>query len=411
MKAKAGLSEPSAPKIKLSERIASLRPSPTLAVTAKARELRERGVDVIGFGAGEPDFDTPEPIIRAAHKALEEGFTRYTAVSGIRELKEAIARKLLRDNDSPYRPDEIIVTVGAKQAYYSVCQVLLDPGAEVIIPSPYWVSYVDIVELAGGKPVICPLREEDGFNLDPDAVEACVTPATRAVLLNSPCNPTGAVYSREAVEAVVRLAVRKGLFLITDEIYEKIIYDGAVNVCPAGLSEEARAHALVINGFSKAYAMTGWRLGFVAGPRSVIDALETFQSQGTTNPTSFVQKAAVVAMDSPASVLEPMVREFERRRDVIVAGLNAIEGVRCTTPRGAFYAFPRVDGLFGREGPAGQVASSEDLCRYLLEEGEIATVPGSAFGAEGHLRLSYATSMENIQKGIDRMAQAVARLR
>ena len=411
MNAKAALDEASATKVRLSERITALRPSPTLAITAKARELRAQGVDVIGFGAGEPDFDTPEPIVRAAQEALEEGFTHYTAVGGIQELKEAIARKLLRDNDTAYRPEEIIVTVGAKQAFFSVCQVLLDPGSEVIIPSPYWVSYVDIVALAGGKAVVCPLKEEKGFDLDPEAVERCVTPATRAVVLNSPSNPTGAVYSREAMEAIVRLAVKHGFLVVTDEIYEKIVYDGAVNVCPAGLSEEAREHTIVINGFSKVYAMMGWRLGFAAGPKPVIDALDTFQSQGTANPTSFVQKAAVVAIDSPPSIFEPMVREFKRRRDVIVEGLNAIQGVYCTMPRGAFYAFPRVDDLFGREGPTGKIASSEGLCQYLLEEAKIATVPGSVFGAEGYLRLSYATSMENIQKGIDRMAEAVARLR
>ncbi|MFQ5692574.1 MAG: pyridoxal phosphate-dependent aminotransferase, partial [Nitrospinota bacterium] len=309
-----------------------------------------------------------------------------------------------------YRPEEVILTVGAKQAFYSVCQVLLDPGDEVIIPAPYWVSYVDIVSLAGGKPVVCPLSEESGFDLDPDAVARCVTPATRAVVLNSPSNPTGAVYSREAVEAVVRLAEENGFLVVSDEIYEKIIYDGAVHTCAAGLGEAARAHTLVINGFSKAYAMTGWRLGFAAGPKSVIAALNTFQSQGTANPTSFVQKAAVVAMDGPDSVFEPMVREFRRRRDAIVAGLNAIDGVRCAVPRGAFYVFPRVDGLFGR-GPGGAIRSSADLCRYLLEEAKVATVPGSAFGAEGYIRLSYATSMENIRAGVERMGQALARLR
>ena len=300
--------------------------------------------------------------------------------------------------------------MGAKQAFHSVCQVLLDPGSELIIPSPYWVSYSDIVSLAGGTPVLCPLGEENGFDLDPDAIERCVTPATRAVLINSPSNPTGAVYSRASIEAVVQLALRRGLLVITDEIYEKIIYDEAVHVCPAGLGEEARDRTIVINGFSKAYAMTGWRLGYVAAPGPIVTALDTFQGQGTNNPTSFVQKAAVVAIDSDDSVFEPMVREFKKRRDVIVSGLNAIEGVRCTLPRGAFYAFPRVDGLFGKTGPAGKITTSEGLCRHLLEEGRIAAVPGSAFGAEGYLRLSYATSLENIQTGLDRMAEAVARL-
>ncbi len=410
MKAKPAPGRTAARPVQLSGRIAALRPSPTLAITAQARDLRAQGVDIISFGAGEPDFNTPEPIVREAKLALDEGFTQYTAVGGIPELKEGIARKLLRDNGCEYRPDEIIITVGAKQAFHSVCQVLLDPGSELIIPSPYWVSYSDIVSLAGGTPVLCPLGEENGFDLDPDAIERCVTSATRAVLINSPSNPTGAVYSRASIEAVVQLALRRGLLVITDEIYEKIIYDEAVHVCPAGLGEEARDRTIVINGFSKAYAMTGWRLGYVAGPRPIVTALDTFQGQGTNNPTSFVQKAAVVAIDSDDSVFEPMVREFKKRRDVIVSGLNAIEGVRCTLPRGAFYAFPRVDGLFGKTGSAGKITTSEGLCRHLLEEGRIAAVPGSAFGAEGYLRLSYATSLENIQTGLDRMAEAVARL-
>ncbi len=411
MNAKSGAGERAARNFRLSERIGAVKPSATLAIAAMARDLRAQGVDVIGFGAGEPDFDTPEAIVHAAVEALQEGFTRYTASSGIPELRAAIARKIERDNNAIYQPEEIVVTVGAKQALYSIFQVLLDPGDEVIVPAPYWVSYVDLPALAHGTPIVCPLDEENGFDLDPDGIERCLSPATRAVIVNSPSNPTGAVYSRGAVEAVMELAIKHGLLVITDEIYEKIVYGGAEVLCPAGLGNDAWEHTLVVNGFSKAYAMTGWRLGFVAGPRSVIDAIGKFQTQGTNNPTSFVQKAAVVAMDSPDEVFAPMVEEFRKRRDYMVGEFNKMDGVSCFVPQGAFYAFPNVGGLFGRSSPSGPIESSAQLCEYLLEEGKIAVVPGSAFGAEGFVRFSYATSMENIRDGMERMADAISKLK
>ncbi len=411
MNAKSGAGERAARNFRLSERIGAVKPSATLAITAMARDLRAQGVDVIGFGAGEPDFDTPEAIVHAAVEALQEGFTRYTASSGIPELRAAIARKLERDNNAIYQPEEIVVTVGAKQALYSIFQILLDPGDEVIVPAPYWVSYVDLPALAHGTPIVCPLDEENGFDLDPDGIERCLSPATRAVIVNSPSNPTGAVYSRGAVEAVMELAIKHGLLVITDEIYEKIVYGGAEALCPAGLGNDAWEHTLVVNGFSKAYAMTGWRLGFVAGPRAVIDAIGKFQTQGTNNPTSFVQKAAVVAMDSPDEVFAPMVEEFRKRRDYMVGEFNKMDGVSCFVPQGAFYAFPNVGGLFGRSSSSGPIESSAQLCEYLLEEGKIAVVPGSAFGAEGFVRFSYATSMENIRDGMERMADAISKLK
>ncbi len=411
MNAKSGAGERAARNFRLSERIGAVKPSATLAITAMARDLRAQGVDVIGFGAGEPDFDTPEAIVHAAVEALQEGFTRYTASSGIPELRAAIARKLERDNNAIYQPEEIVVTVGAKQALYSIFQVLLDPGDEVIVPAPYWVSYVDLPALAHGTPIVCPLDEENGFDLDPDGIERCLSPATRAVIVNSPSNPTGAVYSRGAVEAVMELAIKHGLLVITDEIYEKIVYGGAEVLCPAGLGNDAWEHTLVVNGFSKAYAMTGWRLGFVAGPRAVIDAIGKFQTQGTNNPTSFVQKAAVVAMASPDEVFAPMVEEFRKRRDYMVGEFNKMDGVSCFVPQGAFYAFPNVGGIFGRSSSSGPIESSAQLCEYLLEEGKIAVVPGSAFGAEGFVRFSYATSMENIRDGMERMADAISKLK
>lgn len=411
MNAKSGAGERTARNFRLSKRIGAVKPSATLAITAMARDLRAQGVDVIGFGAGEPDFDTPEVIVHAAVEALQEGFTRYTASSGIPELRAAIARKLERDNNAIYQPEEIVVTVGAKQALYSIFQVLLDPGDEVIVPAPYWVSYVDLPALAQGAPVVCPLDEENGFDLDPDGVERCLSPSTRAVIVNSPSNPTGAVYSRGAVKAVMELAIKHGFLVITDEIYEKIVYGGAESLCPAGLGDDAWEYTLVVNGFSKAYAMTGWRLGFVAGPRAVIDAIGKFQTQGTNNPTSFVQKAAVVAMDSPDEVFVPMVEEFQKRRDYMVGEFNRMDGVSCFVPQGAFYAFPNVSGLFGRISPSGPIESSAQLCEYLLEEGKIAAVPGSAFGTEGFVRFSYATSMENIRDGMERMADAIFKLK
>lgn len=410
MRAKPKSDDRVVPDFRLSSRIAAVSPSATIAITSMTRELRSQGVDVIGFGAGEPDFNTPEPIVRAAVEALQKGFTRYTASSGISELRLAIAQKLERDNHAIYQPEEIVVTVGAKQALYSIFQVLLNPGDEVIVPAPYWVSYVDLPALAHGTPVVCPLDDKNGFDLDPEAIERCISPSTRAVIINSPSNPTGAVFSRSAVEAVMEMAIKHGFLVITDEIYEKIVYGNARSICPAGLGDDAWEHTLVVNGFSKAYAMTGWRLGFVAGPRAVIDAIGKFQTQGTNNPTSFVQKAAVVAIESSDEVFAPMIEEFRKRRDFMVGEFNKMDGVSCFVPPGAFYAFPNVSGLLGRSSPSGLIKSSAKLCEYLLENGKIAAVPGSAFGTEGYVRFSYATSMENIRNGMVRMMEAISKL-
>ncbi len=410
MKAKPRSSDSVTPDFRLSRRIDAVKPSATIAITSMARELRSQGVDVIGFGAGEPDFNTPDPIVQAAVEALQKGFTRYTASSGIPELRLAIAQKLERDNHVIYQPEDIVVTVGAKQALYSIFQVLLDPGDEVIVPAPYWVSYVDLPALAHGTPVVCPLDEKNNFDLDPESIERCISPSTRAVIINSPSNPTGAVFSRSAVEAVMEMAIKHGFLVITDEIYEKIVYGSARSFCPAGLDSDAREHTLVVNGFSKAYAMTGWRLGFVAGPRTVIDAIDKFQTQGTNNPTSFVQKAAVVAIESSDELFAPMIEEFQKRRDFMVKEFNMMEGVSCFVPHGAFYAFPNVGGLLERNAPSGPIESSANLCEYLLENGKIAAVPGSAFGTEGYIRFSYATSMENIRNGMARMSEAISKL-
>ena len=393
--------------MKLTARINTIKPSPTLAITMKANALRAEGRDIIGFGAGEPDFDTPNHVKQAAIRAIEAGFTKYTPVGGIDELKDAIIGKLERDNGLTYTRSQIVVSCGAKHTLYNLAQVLFEEGDEVIIPSPYWVSYPDIVMLTGAKPVILETKASGGFKIQPSQLEAAIGERTRAVILNSPSNPSGVAYSPDEMKALAEVLTRKGVLVISDDIYEKILYDGrpfsnVPSVCPA-----MKDLTVVVNGLSKSHAMTGWRIGYAAGPSDIIAAVTKLQSQNTSNPNSIAQKASVEALNGDQAVVHGMVREFEKRRNVIVERLNAIPGVTCMLPQGAFYVFPCIAGLLGRKQGGKILRTSSDWAAYLLEEANVAVIPGGEFGHDDHLRLSYATSMADIEKGLDRMSAAI----
>ena len=394
----------------LAKRLATLAPSATLAVQAKAKEMKSRGIDVISFGAGEPDFDTPERVKDAALQAMRRGQTKYTEVGGIPELRAAACAKFKRDNGLDYEPADVLISCGAKHTLYNIFVALLDPGDEVIVPSPYWVSYPEQVRLLDGVPVPVATREAEGFDLDPDRVAAAVTPRTKIVVLNSPNNPTGAVFSPAALEAVARLAVERQLWLVSDECYEALTFEGR-HVSVASFGPEVKARTIVVNTCSKAYAMTGWRIGFAAGPRPIIRAMTDVQSQVTSNPSSIAQWAAVEALSGPQDEVAKMAGEFDRRRRLIIDGLNALPGVRCVMPKGAFYAFADVSGLFGRR-PAGgaPLASSADVTGFLLDAARVAVVPGADFGSDRHIRMSYATSSELIRDGLARMGEAISKL-
>lgn len=393
----------------LADRIKALAPSPTLAIQAQAKAMRAQGIDVISFGAGEPDFDTPERIKEAAIRAMRKGHTKYTDASGIVELREAVCRKLKRDNGLDYEPADVLISVGAKHTLYNAVVALLNPGDEVLIPAPYWVSYPEQVKLVDGVPVAVPTEEADGFQVDPDRLAAAITPRTRAVVLNSPNNPTGAVFSPAALRAVGQLAVKHDLLVISDECYEALTYEGR-HVSIASLAPEVKARTLVVNTCSKAYAMTGWRIGYAAGPRHLIKAMGDVQSQVTSNPTSIAQWAAVEALTGPQDEVAKMAGEFDQRRRVMIPGLNAIPGMTCVTPGGAFYAFPNVAGLFGKRRQGKSLHGSADVTAFLLEVARVAVVPGLDFGSDAHIRLSYATGLAPIQEGLSRMDKAVRSL-
>jgi aspartate aminotransferase len=397
----------------LADRLKTLAPSSTLAVQAKARELRARGIDVISFGAGEPDFDTPERIKDAAVQAMRRGQTKYTEVGGILELRAAVCAKLKRDNGLVYEPADVLVSVGAKHTLFNLVVALVNPGDEVLVPSPYWVSYPEQVRLVGGVPVEVATTEASGFDLDAERLRAAVTPRTKLIVVNSPNNPTGAVFSRAALEAVARLAVERSLWIVSDECYEALTFEGR-HASIASFGPEIKARTVTVNTCSKAYAMTGWRIGYAAGPRALIRAMTDVQSQVTSNPSSIAQWAAVEALGGSQDEVAKMAAEFDRRRRVIVAGLNALPGVSCVMPRGAFYAFANVSGLFGRtwRRPEGDLTlkSSLDVTGFFLEAARVAVVPGKDFGSDAHVRLSYATSDALISEGLARMAAALASL-
>ena len=396
--------------MRLAERVTRIKASPTLAITAKANALKEEGRDIIGFGAGEPDFDTPLNIKNAGIKAIEDGFTKYTPVGGTDELKDAIIDKLKMDNQLTYSRSQIVVSCGAKHTLYNLAQALFEKGDEVIIPAPYWVSYPAFALLADATPVILETKESDGFKVRPDRLEEVITENTKAIILNSPSNPTGAVYTFEELEALADILLTSGILAISDDIYEKIIFDAVQFFTIANVREALKDLTVVVNGVSKTYAMTGWRIGYAAGPEDIMAAISKIQSQNTSNPMSISQKAAVEALRGSQDDSRKMVEEYRERRDYIVGMLNTIDGISCLKPQGTFYAFPNVSRVYGTSYDGGTISNSIDLAEYFLNEAGVAVVPGSAFGSDDHIRLSYATSMENIRKGIERIKAAIDNL-
>jgi aspartate aminotransferase len=379
--------------MRLSKRVSLISPSPTLGISARAAELKKAGVKVVDLGAGQPDFDTPENIKTAAKRAIDNGFTKYTPTSGIAELKQAICRKLERENGIKYSPEEIVVSCGAKHTLFNVLFALLEEGDEVLIPSPYWVSYPEMVKLAGGKPVFLQTNEDNGFKISAEQLQSSLTSKTKVLILNSPCNPTGAVYTREELREIAKVLVENQIYCISDEVYEKFIYEGEHTSIAtfAGMRELT----VVVNAVSKTYSMTGWRIGYMAGPKELASAVSKIQDHTTSNPTSISQYAALEALTGPQESVEKMVRVFKERRDFVVQRLNAM-GVRCSPPPGAFYVFPRISQFYG-----GPVHDSVSFCEKLLEKEGVAVVPGSAFGSDEHIRISYATSMEALKEGMD----------
>src|SRR4030043_1250677 len=395
----------------ISDRAKRIKPTPTLAIDAKAKAMKASGIDVVSFGVGEPDFDTPENIKEAAIKALREGFTKYTPVGGIDPLKDGIIEKFNRDNTLNYTREEIIVSCGAKHSLYNIAQALLNPGDEVLIPSPYWVSYPDQVLLNDAIPVFVKTYESDSFMVRPEAITSSVTKKTKALILNSPSNPTGLTYDKKTLETIAEIALRYGIFVISDEIYEKLTYDGFKHVSIASLGNDIKEKTIVVNGLSKSYAMTGWRIGYAAGSKEIIKAMTNIQSQSTSNPTSISQKAALEALNGPQDFIDTMLTEFDRRRRLLVSELNSIPNMSCLTPTGAFYAFPNASKFYGKSINGRKISSSSDLALYLLEEAKVALVHGGAFGDDNYIRLSYATSIDEIKKGVDRIREAVSKLK
>jgi len=397
--------------MRLSARTRSIKPSPTLSMNAAAKALKAAGEDIINFGVGEPDFDTPDNIKEAAIRAINEGFTKYTAVGGIDELKNAIIEKFKNDNGLSYEKDEILVSCGAKHSLYNIAEALFEQGDEIIIPAPFWVTYPDQVLLNDATPVIAPTAEENSFDLTPDILKNKITSKTKALILNSPSNPTGLAYDRKCLENIAELAIEHDFYIISDEIYEKLVYDGFEHISIASLGEEIKQRTIVVNGLSKSHSMTGWRLGFTAGPKDITKAMTNIQSQSTSNATSIVQKAAVEALTGPQDFLPVMMTEFDKRRKYMVEKLNNMAGVSCKTPVGAFYAFPNMSSFFGKKFDDTVINNSLDMSTYFLKQAKVATVPGSAFGDDRFVRFSYATSMDIIQKGLERIEKALGDLK
>jgi aspartate aminotransferase len=386
---------------KVSRRAASLSPSLTLAISAKAKQMKAEGQDVVGFGAGEPDFDTPQHIKDAAAAALAAGFTKYTPSSGIPELRQAIAQKFERENQLHYEPSQVIVSCGGKHSCFNVVLATCEEGDEVLIPSPYWLSYPEMVKLAGATPVIVETGDRTEFKLTPEQLRTAVTPRTRLLILNSPSNPTGSVYAPEELEALGEICIEKDVLILSDEIYEHLLYDGAVHRSMASFSKDHFDHTVVAHGFAKAWSMTGWRLGFLAAPAPIAKAIDALQSHSTSNPTSFAQKGAVAALTGPQDHLPRWLAEYDKRRSYAWKKLNAMPGISCVNAKGAFYLFPNVSGTG---------LKSVDFCAKLLEQEKVAAVPGIAFGADDYVRISYATSLANLEKGLERMERFVRSL-
>jgi aspartate aminotransferase len=379
---------------KISHRAAALSPSLTLAIDSKAKQMKADGLDVVGFGAGEPDFDTPQHIKDAAAQALAAGFTKYTPAAGIPELRQAIADKHKRENGLSYKPSQIIVSCGGKHSCYNVILVTCQQGDEVLIPSPYWLSYPEMVKLAGARPVILQTTDKTEFKISPETLRQAITPNTRLLILNSPSNPTGSVYTPAEVKALGDICIERGVLIMSDEIYEHLLYDGAVHKSVASFSPVHQEHTILVHGFAKAWSMTGWRLGWCAAPEPIAKAIDAVQSHSTSNPTSFAQKGGVAALNGPQDHLPIWLAEFSKRRTFAYNRLTSIPGISCVNAKGAFYLFPNISGTG---------LNSTDFCARLLETEKVAAVPGIAFGADNYIRLSYATSMANLEKGLDRI--------
>jgi aspartate aminotransferase len=394
----------------LAERTLLIKPSVTLAIAAKAGKLRSQGIDVINFSAGEPDFDTPDRIKAAAIEALKRGMTKYTDVRGIEPLRQAIAQKYLSDYGLRYHMSEILVSCGAKHSLYNLFQAVVNPGDEILVPAPYWVSYADMALLAGGVTKIIQTTEATRFRIGAQQLAKALSSRTRVFVLNSPSNPTGASYEETELMAIAEVLERHNCLIVTDDIYDKIVYDGFTIRNLAALAPSLRDRIVIVNGVSKSYAMTGWRIGYALGPADIIDAASKIQSQSTSNPTSIAQAAALEAIQGPQEDVAMMVGEFAKRRNVVVERLNAISGVQCLKPQGAFYVFPNIAAFIGKNVKGKSLTSPCDIAEYLLEEAKVAAVPGEDFGSNAHIRLSYATSLENIEEGCRRMRDAFAKI-
>jgi len=389
----------------ISERVKNINPSQTLAITAQALKMKREGKKVISFAAGEPDFGTPENVREKAISAIREGFSHYTTSSGIIELKEAILEKLKKDNEIEYKTSEIIVSTGAKQCLFNTILTICNPGDEVLLPTPCWVSYTEQIKFAGAVPIFINTFQEEDFKLSAAQVEEKITSRTKLLILNSPNNPTGAVYEQEELKRIAQLLLKYNIYCICDEIYEKLIYDNAKHLSIASLGDEIKEKIITINGVSKSYAMTGWRIGYAAGPEEIIKGMSKIQGHSTSNPNSIAQKASVEALNGKQDAIEEMRKAFDERRKYMVKSLNEIEGISCLTPAGAFYAFPNVSKILERviEYNGKKISNSFDLSNFILKEAEVALIPGSAFEAEGYLRLSYAASLEDIKDGLNRI--------
>ncbi|WP_027625770.1 pyridoxal phosphate-dependent aminotransferase [Clostridium lundense] len=387
----------------------NISPSMTLSIGEKAKKLKKEGIDIISFAQGEPDFNTPEAIKQAGIKAIEDNFTRYTATSGIKELKEAISLKLKNENGIEYSPEEIVVSTGAKQVIYNTLLSLCGSGDEVIIPTPCWVSYTEQVKMVGAKPILVETLEAKNFVPEPHAIAEKITPKTKAIILSTPNNPTGAVYGKDVLKEIAELAVKNQIFIIADEVYEKLIYDSEKHISIAGINEKIKELTVTINGWSKAYAMTGWRLGYAAGPVDIIEAIDKLQGHITGNPNSISQKAGLYALLYNEDY-NLMIPEYNRRRKYIVDKLNSLNGINCRIPKGAFYVFPNVKGLYGKKVGNKIINSSMDVATFLLDEAHVAVVPGEAFAAEGYIRLSYVTPIEDIKRALNQIEKALKKL-
>lgn len=393
--------------MELSKKAKQISPSVTLAITAKAKKMKEEGIDVISFGAGEPDFNTPSNIQNAAIEAIKNGKTKYTPSSGINELKNAICKKLKDDNNLYYEPSQIVVSNGAKHSLYNAFFAIINPGDEVIVPVPYWVSYPEIIKLVDGVPVFVQTKEENNFKYTKEDLLKAISSRTKAIILNSPNNPTGTVYLKDDLEMIANIAIEKDLIIISDEIYEKLIYDDIKHISIASLNDEIKKRTIIINGMSKAYSMTGWRIGYTASEENIAKIMSNVQSHATSNPNSIAQYASVEALEGPQSEIEKMRKEFELRRNYMVEKINSIKGLFCKKPQGAFYVMINISNFKNKVIKGYEIKSSIDFCNALLEKEKVAAIPGSAFGSDDYIRLSYATSMDNIIKGLERIENFV----